>query len=1012
MLNFPKYHEDLKHFHVNTCKKRSYYVPASTKEFAVLPREMSDRAFFLNGDWAFRYFENDRKIPADIFDRDYDYESMDILPVPSCIQIYGYDQNNYTNIKFPIPYDPPYVPSENPCCVYIRDFEVEEDLFEKQLVFEGVDSCFYVFVNGRFVGYSQVAHNTSEFDITKFVQPGQNRIAVLVYKWSDGTYLEDQDKLRMTGIFRDVYLLLRPKKRISDFFIHQKFAKNYKEVEVSIEVEASKGLSYEVSLFDKEEEIASVQGKGTETVSFKVKNPHLWNAEDPYLYEIVFETKEEAIVRKVGFREIYIENRVVKVNGAPIKFKGTNRHDSSPFNGYAVTIDEMYTDITMMKAHNFNAIRTSHYPNSPLFVEMADEIGMYVIDESDIECHGIVNVGFMKNYYRETYAIMADDPDWKEAILDRVQGNVERDKNATSVLIWSMGNEAGYGGNFEAATAWTKQRDPSRLCHYEGANWADLFDESLFDGKVLFNFKRTGSQDRKIDFSNIDLESYMYPSLENMAEYIQKGTKPVILCEYTHAMGNGPGDVEDYWNLFYKEPCLCGGFVWEWCDHSVYMGKTPDGKDKYFYGGDWGDTLNDGNFCMDGLVYPDRTPHVGLLEVRNVIRPVRLMKEKDGVFTFKNMLDFTNLKGKIGISYVVKQDGKVLSSGEFNDLDVEAQKTFEIILKNALPKEDRVTVLFTYMNIDENRPDYMFDDFGFDCFKVPVETWDVEIDSEKAPKITEIENGLVIENKNFRYVFDTITASFTSLVNQNKSYLQAPTETNIWHAPTDNERNVRMMWEAGHYHEAFPRVYDVKYQEEDGLAKIQVSYGLTAPAVQKFCQIDATYLIGEGGEISVDLKGERPSGLIFFPRFGLRFFLDKSFEKVSYYGYGPNESYIDKRRSSYLDRFETTVTDSFENYLKPQENGAHYGCEEMTISDDTGRKMTFLGANFSFSALHYTQEELTQKQHSFELEEADATILCVDDRQTGIGSNSCGPKLIKKYELPSEMELKVVILFE
>jgi len=504
----------------------------------------------------------------------------------------------------------------------------------------------------------------------------------------------------------------------------------------------------------------------------------------------------------------------------------------------------------------------------------------------------------------------------------------------------------------------------------------------------------------------------MYPPISEMKDYVEKGHRPMILCEYVHAMGNGPGDVEDYWQLIYNEDVLCGAFVWEWCDHSVYMGKTKDGKDKYFYGGDWGDELNDYNFCMDGLVYPDRTPHVGLKEVCNALRPVRLIKEKDGVFTFKNMLDFTNLKGKIGVTYEVKQDGKVLAEGSFNDLDVDAQKTFEIILKNEIPNEERTTVRFIYTNLDENRPDYMFDDFGFDFWKVPVEAWDVEIDSEKAPKIEDLGDSYVISNKNFRYVFDKLHGEFTSLVNGNKTFVEAPVETNIWRAPTDNDRNIRVDWQRAGFDKTFNRVYKVKAYEEDGLAVIEVEYGITSLYVQRLANVKAVYKIGEGGELSIDVKGDRLSILPSFPRFGLRFFLDKSFEQVSYYGYGPNESYIDKRRSSYLDRFETTVTESFENYLKPQENGAHYGCEELTISDGADRSITVIGTNFSFSALHYTQEELTKKQHSFELEEANATVLCLDDRQNGIGSNSCGPELMEKYRLPEKTELKVVMIFE
>ena len=1023
-MNLPHYHEDLHRLHVGMMPRRSYYVPASSRELAEYPREISDRAVFLSGDWAFSYYENDRELPEGFFERDFNFDRFDVLPVPGCWQIYGYGRNNYTNVRYPIPFDPPYVPEDNPCGVYIREFELDDDKFDKHLVFEGVDSCYYVWVNGEFIGYSQISHSPSEFDITKAVKPGPNRLVVLVYQWSDGTYIEDQDKLRMSGIFRDVYILLRPKNRIEDFFLHQDFNKSFSRATLSIDTKVRGNVKIYAWLYDAEgNEVASGEDKNP---VLKLRDPILWNAENPYLYTLVLKGGNEVIAKKVGFRKIEVVDDVVTINGEPVKFKGVNRHDSSPENGYAVTMEEMVRDIYMIKAHNFNALRTSHYPNSPLLLELCDEVGLYVIGETDIEIHG--GVELYGGGYMTSYNILADNPDFADAILDRVEANVERDKNVTSVVIWSLGNEAGYGGNFEKASHFVKDRDPSRLCHYEGSIHAGGFIED--DKKITFEYKRYPRKGVDHDFSAIDLYSRMYPPLSEMEDYAKNGIEaehmkflasrcggfkrnvPMILCEYTHAMGNGPGDAEDYWELIYKYPRLSGAFVWEWCDHSVYMGKTPEGRDKYFYGGDWGDVHNDGNFCMDGLVYPDRTPHTGLLELRNVLRPVRLVSGKGQNFTFRNMLDFTDLAGRIGIAYEIRRDGETIGEGIFADLSCKPHKTVSVTIPEEIPEDYRVSVLFRYLNLLTDCPDYLPDEFGFDQYLVPVATVDVDIESEKAPKATDLGTVLVIEGDCFRYEYDKTKAAFTKLVNNNKSYINAPMSINIWRAPTDNDRSQRLEWEKAGYDRATVRSYSTDVKEKDGRLVLTAKFGVAAIFLQKFLDVTACYEISDTGEILMDVRAKKLGTLPFLPRFGVRLFLDNDFEKVSYFGYGPFESYIDKRRASYKDAFESTVSELHEDYLKPQENGSHYGCEELTVSNATGAALHVFGENFSFNASHYTAEELTKKMHSFEIEESGSTVLCIDGEMCGIGSNSCGPVLAEKYRTTDTPELRAVLAFE
>ena len=1020
-MKLPHYHENMKTLHVGMRKRRSYYVPSSNEEIASLPRELSDRAFFLNGTWSFLYCENDSKLPENCFEEGFDLSGADTIAVPSCWQNFGYGNHQYTNVRYPFPVDPPYVPHDNACGLYIRDFTLPDDGMEKHIVFEGVDSCFYLYVNGRFIGYSQVSHSPSEFDLTKAVRPGKNRIAVLVYRWCDGSYLEDQDKLRMSGIFRDVYVLSRPKTRVDDFFVKESFSKNFREAEIAVELTlrgAAKGF---VTLEENGEPVARTTfSKENVCPVLKVKNPTLWNAENPHLYHLVIETNAETIVRPLGLRKIEIKDRTILLNGKKIKFKGVNRHDSSPMNGYAVTYEEICRDLTMMKAHNFNALRTSHYPNSPLLPELADELGLYLIGESDLEMHGVqLLYGSGKDYNYNggeksgsTYSLFADDPDFAPAVLDRVEANVERDKNVTSVVIWSLGNEAGYGGCFENAAKWVKERDESRLVHYEGALHAHRYDESEFSKKQIWDFRQYERKDGKFDYSNLDVYSRMYPTIEHCVDYAKNGDKPMVLCEYVHAMGNGPGDPEDYWQAFYAHDELAGGFVWEWCDHSVYMGKTPDGRDRYFYGGDWGDRLNDGNFCMDGLVYPDRTAGTGLLEMKNVQRPVRLVSLKGRTATFWNTLDFTDLFGKIAISYEVLTDGAVRSSGVFDRVSCAPHKKVVLTLPEELPKDPRTSVVFRYLNIDPEKPDYLPEELGFDEYVSPVSLVSIGVESSAAPKITESEEEIVVGGRAFRYVYDKQKAAFTSIVRKNVSYLTRPMEVNIWRAPTDNDRNVRRDWQEAHYNDVSFRTYGVTAFVTNKKAVIESDFGIVSAAIQRIANVKAHYEITGEGEILVDLQCKKLPVFPHLPRFGVRLFLPKRFETLSYYGYGPNESYVDKRRSSYLSRFESTVTSSFENYLKPQENGSHYGCEEVTVCDGSGSSVNVQGGGFSFSALHYTEEELTEKRHSFELEEYDGTVLSIDGAMSGIGSNSCGPVLAEKYRVGDEPHLIAVLSFE
>ena len=1016
LMKLPHYHESLDTPRIGTLPKRSYYVPAGSEETALLPREASDRITMLSGPWAFFYAENDRRLPEGFYEEDFDFSDFNEIPVPSVWQNYGCGTHQYLNTSYPFPYDPPYVPEENPCGLYLRTFETLEDGYEKHLVFEGVDSCFYVWVNGELAGFAEGAHNMSEFDITDLIVSGENRIAVLVYKMCTGSYIEDQDKLRMNGIFRDVYILDRPKKRIADFYVRESFDARFKTADVTVDLELTGAASVSAKLISPEGETlegaVTREGRNKMQAAFKVDNPFLWNAETPYLYTLVLSGGQETIVKRIGLRKIEVKNSVVYLNGKKIKFKGVNHHDSSPVNGYAMTREELEQDITLMKLHNINAIRTSHYPPAPYMLELCDELGLYVIDEADIECHNMQQLyGSQhdfegKNKHQVSFSLMADDPDWFTLFFDRIESLVSRDKNAASVVIWSMGNESGYGGNFERSAAWIRAADPERLIHYEGALHAHTYDPSEFPARQLFSWKSYDRPDMKFDFSNIDFYSRMYPALAEWVEIEKTSDKPMILVEYCHAMGNGPGDLEDYWQEIYARDKMCGGFVWEWCDHAMYMGKTPDGRDKYFYGGDWGDRTDSFSFCMDGLVYPDRTPSTGLLEYKNVLRPIRLTGRRGNVFTFKNMLDFTNLSGKIGIEYELVQDGTVLFEGEAYDLEAKPRETFKLDLGEDLPAGAGAVLNFYYVNLEEC--DHLPEVYGQDQVILSAKA-EQALSSSSAPDVVSDDDRIVVSGGSFRYIYDKHLGAWVSWVKDQKVFLDSPLSLNIWRAPTDNDMRVKFAWSEVGYDRMMVRVYKTTVSEKDGLIVIESDMGLGAESVQKFCKVKAVYEISSEGDIRIRLKGEKLPIMPSFPRFGLRAFLSDAFDTVQYTGYGPYESYIDKHQASLYGTYEAIVDGLHEDYLMPQENGSHWGCTSLIVSDKKDRQVVINGNAFSFNLSRYSEEELTKKAHNFELERSGKTVLCLDGHQAGIGSASCGPELLSKYRVPEKMKLDVVI---
>ena len=990
----PRFYEDLNVMHDKTMPARTYYIPASVRmNDLVEHRERSDRFQLLNGEWKFQYYNSIYDVTESFYEKGYDVSGFDQVTVPGVWQMDGYDTHQYTNIRYPFPFDPPYVPQDIPCGAYVHNFEYSRDEKASKafLNFEGVDSCFYVWINGSYIGYSQVSHMTSEFDVTDVLQDGTNTVAVLVMKWCDGSYLEDQDKFRMSGIFRDVYILKRPKQAISDYHIKTRIEDMLAKVE--IEMKFYFPLNVKISIEDRNGAVVALGSIAEEgTAVLEIASPELWNTENPYLYKLILETENEVIVDHIALRKIEIKDQIIYLNGQKIKFRGVNRHDSDPVTGFTISLEQLTTDLTLMKQHNFNAIRSSHYPNAPFFYEMCDKYGFMVIDEADIEAHGPFMIYRKEdtdyNRFKRWNEKIADDPVWEEAIVDRVKLMVERDKNRFCIVMWSMGNESAYGCNFEKALEWTKNFDPDRITQYESARYRN-YDETY-------------------DYSNLDVYSRMYPALSEIQEYLDKdGSKPFLLVEYCHSMGNGPGDFEDYFQMIQDNDKMCGGFVWEWCDHAIAHGTAENGKTIYAYGGDHGEEIHDGNFCMDGLVYPDRTVHTGLLEYKNVYRPARVISynKESGELVLHNYMDFDDLKDYVKISYELTQDGLVISKGILPEFSVAPHGEGKTNLKINVPENGKCYLKLIY-HLKKELPLLNEDHIlGFDEIEVSKEDTKCKLAEKWIPKtvvdselqVNENDTQIHIKGREFAYTIDKRTALFTEMKFAGREYLNHPMELNIWRAPTDNDMYIKSEWKKAHYDKAYTRAYTTEVVQGKHGVKITSHASVVAETVQKILDVTITWKIEAAGKIDADIAVTKDDEFPDLPRFGVRMFLDKKLSAVRYFGMGPQESYCDKHQAASHGLYRADVGDLHEDYIRPQENGSHYDCEYVELNNSRYGIVASAEKAFSFNASYYTQEELEKKTHNYELIESDSVVFCVDYALNGIGSNSCGPVVLEQY---------------
>ncbi|MBQ7822222.1 MAG: DUF4981 domain-containing protein [Clostridia bacterium] len=986
MLKLPNYHKSTDVIHFGCEKPRAYFIPYESAESA--KRDVRGNSKFfksLCGTWDFKYFTSPYDV-EDFTDTEpgieiFDYEKITV-PMNWQVELErGYDVPQYTNVNFPFPADPPHVPDDNPCGLYNRDFFVPGEMLDSKEIyinFEGVDSCFYMWINHKFVAYSQVSHMTSEINITKYLTAGMNNIKVLVLKWCDGSYLEDQDMWRMSGIFREVFLLYRDRAHLEDIFVKQTVSADFGTGKISAEYTANDKIKLEYKLLAPcgcEVASGTTRLSKSGTLEIEVDDVSLWSDEDPALYTLCLRAGEEYINIPVGFITREIKNGVVYINGKKVKARGVNRHDSHPELGHATPYEHMLRDLLIMKRHNVNMVRTSHYPNDPRFTALCDKLGIYVVDESDLETHGMHSIGNRSG--------ISNDPAYLESYIDRAERMVERDKNHPCVLMWSLGNESGYGENHKAMSRYMKKRDSSRFVHYEGAHLGYC----------------NGVQ--QVDI--VDIESRMYEWVEGVEKYLnnKEYTQPFFQCEYSHAMGNGPGDLKAYFDLVLKYDNYFGGCIWEFIDHSVNIGDRIGAAPKFTYGGDFNEYPHDGNFCVDGLVYPDRRVHTGLLEAKQVYCPIRanLIDGKKGIVEIESLREFTSLED-VSLVWSLEQNGECAYSGAVRSLDIPAREKLSFTLDYEID-----TSKYNYLNLSFRlNKQTVFCDVGYEIGSVQFELNIPEAKPERCGlvpvELIESDRYINVAAGETTWRVDKKSGLVDSIADNGTEFLESPITPNIWRAPIDNDRNIRNKWEAEGFDHTQIKCYSCEVSSaDDASVSVVAKQAICANLRMPFVYMDTLYTFKSSGELEISVKADVRTE-VFLPRFGYEIIMPERFENLTYFGYGPGENYADKILASQIRRFKTTVSENFEPYVRPQDNSNHHKTRWANVANIAAQSLVFASHDgFEFNAQHYTAKMLTDTAHDYELVPMKQTAVYIDYKHSGSGSNSCGPDLDPKYQL-------------
>ena len=939
----------------------------------------SQKKISLNGEWDFKYVDAPELSPEG-FEQSGACEGWDKIDVPSVWQLRGYDKMHYTDVLYPFPVNPPHVPDENPTGIYKKTVVLDEQWMEKDTVlkFHGVDSAFDVWVNGKHVGFGKVSRLPSEFDITGFVKTGENDITVRVYKWSDGTYLEDQDMWWLSGIYRDVELINEEKNAVLDLRVNGTLDDSYKNGFFTAGItmkQAGTNLGWKLSYKGKtvlEGELVS-EGKDI-CIEAEIPEVHTWTAETPELYEFTVMTENQEVTVRCGFRKIEIKDKNFRVNNQVILLNGINHHDYNPREGRRVTREQMESDIRLMKQYNINAVRCSHYPANEYFYDLCDEYGLYVIDEADLECHGFEWV--------ENYTWITDDETWKDAYVDRSVRMVKRDRNHPSIIMWSMGNESAFGCNFRSAAEAIRELDDTRLVHYEGD----------FEAEVT------------------DVYSTMYTRLKGLkeiAEYQIKGDKPHVMCEYGHAMGNGPGGLKAYQDMYRKYKRLQGGFLWEWYDHGIY---TEEKDKKYYkYGGNYGDFPTNGNFCIDGILMPDRTPSPGMEEYKQIIAPVEITAVEGSMnkLQIRNYYDFLNLDTTT-LYWEVKAEDQTIQDGIVEGLSV-------------APHEGKIIALpITAFELQENTDYYLnltvcqkeernYAPAGYEIKKVQIpmqirkDGFSVRETADKL-QVTEGQGGLTVENSRVTAKFSTVFGKLISFGKDGKEYLTEGPRMNVYRATIDNDMYKKEDWMNKYFiQKPVEETEYVSCLKEDDKVIVQIGTFFSCYNQSWGFECDYTYTVYSCGQMKVEIQGKAVQrGKLepaFLPRIGVIMKGNKNFQKAMWYGMGPGESYVDSKAASIMGIYENTVDGMMTDYVFPQENGHHEQVKWFRIGDGKDGLLCKMEEKLGLNLANYTDESLEKAQHPFEIEKADDVIIHLDYRQSGLGSNSCGEEQLEENKV-------------
>jgi beta-galactosidase len=944
-------------------------------------REASPWRRSLNGVWKFHWVPKPGDRPREFWRPEFDDSSWAGLPVPSNWELHGYGVPIYTNIVYPFPAEPPRIPENgNPVGSYRTTFEVPADWAGRRVFihFAGVQSAFYLWVNGQKVGYSEDSMTPAEFDLTPYVVAGKNVLAVEAYRWCSGSYLEDQDMWRLSGIQREVYVYSTPLVHIRDFRVSTELDENYRDAELRVtaklrgHIEDGKRYTVRAKLIEAGVEM-SAETTGADTVvemSAKVVNPAKWTAETPNLYTLVLTLEDgegkviEAESCKVGFRRIEVRDGQFLVNGVPIRFHGVNRHEHEPDRGKAITNESMVQDIELMKRNNIDTVRTSHYPNDPRWYELCDRYGLYVVDEANIESHGM---GY------DLDKTLGNKPEWEAAHVARVERMVERDKNHACVVAWSLGNEAGSGCNFEAAAEAIRRLDRSRPIHYERMNEVTDFD------------------------------SHMYPLQAQLEAFAKKDLKRgVFMCEYAHAMGNSVGNLQDYWDLIESYPNLWGGCIWDWVDQALYK-KAEDGTIFSAYGGDFGDTPNDGIFCCNGLVQADRTPNPHLHEVKKVYGRVRVSAVDAGAgrFLVRNAYDLVSTAFLRG-SWELAIEGVVVEAGELPVLDIAPGEAREVEISF-----DRAKLLgeaflkISFALAEDALWAKAGHEVAWDQFAVPSEEAPKACETLPATTLLEDEDGFVVEGPRFRARVGKASGALESFCAEGVELLASPLVPNFWRAPIDNDNGNKMPERLKTWRNAGRerRVESIEARvAAPGIVAIRVRSELSNGS-----RFEQEYLVHGNGDILIGYRLVPREGLPEIPRIGLQAELPGEFDTMTWYGRGPHESYWDRKTGAAIGRYSGPVEEQYHRYVRPQETGNKTDVRWMALTNKDGVGLRAEGMPLmEGSAWPFTQDDLEAATHDYLLPRRDTVTVNFDFKQMGVGGdNSWEARVHEEYTLPA-----------